>query len=185
MKTPAKEPGPSVALAVFRDPKAVERAVRRLHKEGFNMCNLSVVGRDFEVSDDPAGFVTTGDCTAVGAEIGAFVGGIFGLCVGMGFLVLPVLGPVIVAGPISAALLGGIEGTAGGAALGALAGGLVGWGVPSVHVRKYEQHVKGGKFLVLARGDARAIEHAKSVLWPESPEHLEIFDAQLEPSSHK
>jgi hypothetical protein len=62
--------------------------------------------------------------------------------------------------------------------LGALAGGLVGWGVPSVHARKYEQHVKGGKFVVLARGDSAAIEHAKSVLWSEAPEHLEIFDAQ-------
>ena len=140
------------------------------------MRNLSVVGRDFKVVDKPVGFVTTGDCATAGAEIGAFVAGLFGICVGMAFLIVPGIGPVIVAGPLSAALLGGAEASTVGGAIGAIAGALVGWGVPGVHVAKYETLVKGGKFLILARGESKAIEHAKSVLAPEVPEDLEIFE---------
>jgi hypothetical protein len=140
------------------------------------MRNVSIVGRDFQVDDEPVGFVTTGDCAAAGAEIGAFVGGIFGLCFGMAFLILPGLGFVVVAGPIAAALVGGEEGAVVGAVVGGLAGALVGWGVPSIHARKHETHVKQGKFLVLARGDSEAIEHAKQVLQLEGPDQLEAYE---------
>jgi hypothetical protein len=163
-------------VAVFRDHESVERAVRRLHDEGFDMRNLSIVGRNFQVSDEPAGFVTTGDCAGWGADVGSFMGGIFGLFIGMGFLILPGLGLVIVAGPLTAALLGGIEGSAAGAVVGGLVGALVGWGVPGVHAAKYETHVKGGNFLVLARGGSKAIEHAKSVLSAGAPDSLENYE---------
>jgi uncharacterized membrane protein len=89
-------------VAVFRQQDATERAVRRLHDDGFDMRNVSIVGRGFQVSEEPAGFVTTGDCVEKGAEIGAVLGGFFGLCIGIGFLILPGLGLVIVAGPLSA-----------------------------------------------------------------------------------
>jgi hypothetical protein len=171
----ANQPNESSVIAVYHNHESAERAFRRLHEDGFDMRNVSIVGRDFQVEDEPVGFVTTGDCAAAGAEIGAFVGGIFGLCVGMAFLILPGLGFVIVAGPIAAALVGGEEGALAGAVIGGLAGALVGWGVPGVHARKYETHVKEGKFLVLARGDSETIGHAKQVLQPEGPDQLETY----------
>jgi len=170
------QPGGTV-VAVFRDHDAAERAVRRLHSEGFDMHNLSIVGRDFRASDKPAGFISTRDCVDKGTEIGAFLGGIFGLCVGMGFLILPGLGLVIAAGPIAAALLGEMEGTAGGAVVGGLAAALVSWGVPRFHAGNYQAHVVSGKFLVIVRGSPQAIEHAKSVLKSESPDVLDGYEA--------
>ncbi len=92
------------------------------------------------------------------------------------FLILPGVGPVIVAGPLSAALLGGMEGAIAGAALGALGGALVGWGVPRDQALKYETQVKAGKFLVIARGNAADIARGKALLAPDTPEHLEVFE---------
>jgi hypothetical protein len=175
----ANQPNALSVIAVYHDHESTERAVRRLHEDGFDMRNVSIVGRDFQTGDEPVGFVTTGDCAATGAEIGAFLGGIFGLCVGAAFLILPGMGIVIAAGPIAAALVGGEEGALAGAVVGGLAGALVGWGIPGVHALKYETHVKDGKFLVLARGDSKTIEHAKSVLRPEGPDHLETYESEV------
>ncbi len=144
----AASPVGSSIIAVYPSHEAAEDAVRLLHKQGFPMSNLSIVGRDFQMSEVPVGFVTAGDFAASGAGTGAWVGGLFGLLVGAAFLILPGLGPVIVAGPLSAALLGGLEGAVAGAALGALGGALVGWGIPREQALKYETQVKAGKFLV-------------------------------------
>lgn len=164
----------SSIVAVYPNHAAAERAVRLLHKEGFAMRDLSIVGRDFQMTEEPVGFVSAGDYAAAGAGTGAWVGGLFGLLVGAAFLVLPGLGPVIVAGPLSAALLGGLEGALAGAAIGALAGALVGWGVPKEHAIRYEAQVRAGKFLVVARGTPDEIRHARTLLAPEAPESLDV-----------
>jgi hypothetical protein len=36
--------------------------------------------------------------------------------------------------------------------------------------------VKAGKFLVVARGGSEQIARAKTLLAPDSPEHLEVFE---------
>jgi hypothetical protein len=76
-------------VAVYGDHPAAERALRRLHQGGLAMTDLSIVGRDFQVSEEPVGFVGAGDYAKVGAQTGAWFGGLFGLCVGAAFLVLP------------------------------------------------------------------------------------------------
>ena len=103
---------------------------------------------------------------------------LFGLLIGAAFLVLPGVGPVIVAGPLSAALLGALEGALAGAALGALAGALVGWGVPKDQAIKYEAQVKAGKFLVVARGTPEQIERAKTLLATGQHEEVEAYEAR-------
>lgn len=173
----ADAPKTSSVVAVYPDHASAERAVRRLHQAGFAMHDLSIVGRDFQTSEQPVGFVTTGDFASAGAGTGAWVGGLFGLLVGAAFLILPGIGPVIVAGPLSAAIMGGIEGALAGAAVGALSGALVGWGVPMEHAMKFETHVKAGKFLVTARGSSADITRAYSLLAPDEPEHLEVYEA--------
>jgi uncharacterized membrane protein len=161
-------------VAVFPDHESAEEAVRRLLKEGFEMKDVSIVGRDFQVTEEPIGFVSTSDFAKIGAGTGAWVG----LLVGAAFLVLPGVGPVIIAGPLSAALLGGLEGALAGAALGALSGALVGWGIPKNQALKYEAQVKAGKFLVLARGTPEKIEGAKAILTTGRQEGVETYQAE-------
>jgi uncharacterized membrane protein len=178
---PRDPSGQGRVVAVYEDHDRMERAVRRLHDEHFDMRDVSIVGRDFQTNNEPVGFVAKGDYVQAGAEIGAFVGGIFALCIGMGFLILPGVGFVIVAGPVAAALLAEIEGMAAGATVGGLVGALVAWGVPRRQAVEYQDHVKSGKFLVLVRGDAQKIEHARSVLCPEAPARLEVYRDSTKP----
>jgi hypothetical protein len=175
--TASSPPAPSASsvVAVYPDHASAEQAVRLLHTEGFSMRDLSIVGRDFQVSEEPIGFVNAGDYAATGAGTGAWVGGLFGLLIGAAFLVLPGVGPVVIAGPLLVALLGGLEGAVAGATIGCLSGALVGWGVPGDEAIKYETQVKAGKFLVAARGTRDALERARHTLTPQSPERLDIY----------
>src|SRR4051812_16912494 len=165
-------------VAVYPDHESAEEAVRRLLKEGFEMKDVSIVGRDFQVTEEPIGFVSARDFAAVGAGTGAWVGGLFGLLLGAAFLVLPGVGPVVIAGPLSAALLGGLEGAVAGAALGALSGALVGWGIPKNQALKYEAQVKAGKFLVVVRGTPEQIERARTLLTTGKQENVDVYEAE-------
>ena len=166
------------AVAVYPDHASAEEAVRRLVKDGFSMQNVSIVGRDFSVVEEPIGFLNTGDFAKVGAATGAWIGGLFGLLLGAAFLVLPGVGPVIIAGPFSAAILGGLEGALAGAAMGALSGALVGWGVPKNQALKYEAEVKAGKFLVMVRGTPEEIARAKTILTTGRQESVDTYEAE-------
>jgi uncharacterized membrane protein len=161
--TPPSTPSASSVVAVYPDHASAEQAVRLLHTDGFSMGDLSIVGRDFQVSEEPVGFVNAGDYAATGAGTGAWVGGLFGLLVGAAFLVLPGVGPVVIAGPLLVALLGGLEGA------------VAGWGIPREEALKYETQVKAGKFLVIARGTRDALERARHTLAPQSPERLDVY----------
>jgi uncharacterized membrane protein len=165
-------------VAVYPTHDLAEKATRRLIEEGFAMKDVSIVGRDFQATEGPIGFVSTKDFAEVGAGTGAWVGGLFGLLIGAAFLVLPGVGPVVVAGPIAAALLGALEGALAGAALGALSGALVGWGVPKDQALKYESQIKVGKFLVIARGTPELVEKAKAILIQGQNDGIEIYDEQ-------
>ena len=101
---------PSSIVAVYPDHDAAEHAVRQLHEAGIAMSDLSIVGRDFQTTEEPVGFVSAKDYATAGAATGAWFGGLFGLCVGAAFLILPGIGPIVVAGPLTAALVAGIEG---------------------------------------------------------------------------
>jgi hypothetical protein len=165
----------SSIVAVYPDHPSAERALRRLHEDGFALCDLSIVGRDFQTSEEPIGFVSVGDYATAGAKTGAWFGGLFGLVVGAAFLVLPGVGPIVVAGPLAAAVVAGVEGALAGTALGSLAGALVGWGVPRNRALKYEKEVKGGKFLVLVRGKPEVITRARNLLTTHSADNIEVY----------
>jgi hypothetical protein len=137
------------------------------------MCDLSIVGRDFQVTEEPIGFATAGDCAKAGAKTGACFGGIFGLLVGAAFLILPGVGPIVVAGPLAAAIVAGLEGALAGTAIGSLAGALIGWGIPHERALKYETQVKGGKFLVVVHGTDEVVARARELLGRQTEEHDE------------
>jgi hypothetical protein len=96
----------------------------------------------------------TGDATAAGAGMGAVLGGLAGMLVGLGALIIPGIGPVLAAGPL-ATVLSGIIGAGVGAVGGGIAGGLIGalvdMGVPEDQAQYYAEGVRRGGVLVTAR----------------------------------
>jgi hypothetical protein len=174
-----KTDGRTTVIAVYPDHASAEDAVRRLQKEGVPLQNLSIIGKDFQAVEHPVGFVTTGTVAGEGARVGAWTGGIFGLLLGAAFLILPGVGPVVIAGPLAAAVLGGVEGALAGAAFGGLTGALVGLGISKDRAIRYESQVKAGKFLVTLRGDGPQIEHAKSLFKAAKAEATEVIPASV------
>jgi hypothetical protein len=170
------EVGSSI-VAVYPDHAAAEAAVRQLHEAGFPMCDLSIIGRNFQTTEEPVGFVSASDYATAGAKTGASFGGLLGLLVGSAFLVLPVVGPVVVAGPLAASILAGIEGAIAGTALGSLTGALVGWGVPKERAIKYETQIEGGKFIVVVRGALEVVTRARTLLASHDSEH-EVYEPE-------
>jgi hypothetical protein len=157
-------------IAVYPDHDSAEDAVRRLQAEGVDMKNVSIIGKDFQAVEKPVGFVTTGSVAKDGAKVGAWSGGIFGLLVGAAILIVPGVGPVIIA----AALLGGVEGALGGAAMGGLTGALVGLGVSKDKAIRYQSEVNTGRFLVTLEDDSAQVERAKFLLAAGKAEVAEV-----------
>jgi hypothetical protein len=59
---------------------------------------------------------------------------------------------------------------------GSLAGALVGWGVPKDRAIKYEEHVKGGKILVVVRSIPKIVAGAHSLLAAQGPDHINVYE---------
>jgi uncharacterized membrane protein len=166
------------AVSTFPSHAEAEAAVLELQKAGFDMQNISIIGKDYETSEHVRGFLTWKDTAKAGAGTagywGTFFGGLFGILTGVGLLFVPGVGPVIVAGPVAGVLAGWIEGMivggVGAAVVGGLAGALVGLGIPKDQALKYETEIKAGKFLLIVSGTDEEIDRARQILVKSSPE---------------
>lgn len=153
---------------------SAEEAVRNLQEGGFPVEQVSILAQNLQSEKKVHGYVTACDTSKAGAKTGAWFGGLFGVLVGAGFLWIPGVGPLLVAGPLAAVLLGGVEGAVGGAAFGGLLGGLSGWGISKKHILKYEEQLRGGKYLVVAHGSGEELDKAQSVMRATEPSELEL-----------
>jgi hypothetical protein len=151
-------------VGIYHKMDEAEKAVRALDRAGFPIKQVTIASKDISSEKAVHGYVTACDVSKQGAATGAWLGGIFGLLVGAAFMWVPGIGPVVVAGSLSAALLGGVEGALAGSALGGILSGLAAWGISKQHILKYEEVVKAGKFLVVAHGTADEVKKAQEVL---------------------
>jgi hypothetical protein len=109
--------------------------------------------------------------------MGAFWGGLWGLLFGAGLFLIPGLGPVLVAGPILAAVVGALESALVVGGLSALTAALVSMGIPKEQSIKYEAELKADKYLLIAHGTADEVERARAILVETSPASLETHEA--------
>ncbi len=136
----------------LRPHAEAEKAVRDLQKSGFDMRKLSIVGKDYHPDEDVVGYYTTGDRVKARSKTGAFWGGLWELLFGFAFFLIPGIGPLVVAGPLVAWIVGALEGTVIVGALSALGAGLYSIGIPKDSLLEYEKHIKMGQYLVIAHG---------------------------------
>jgi len=143
----------TTVVGVFHDEQRAQEAVRALRQAGFRENQISVLGQHH---DHDGNATDAGDHTGTGALAGAATGaGVAALwSLGITFGVVPVIGPILAAGPIAAALLS----AAGGAAAGGIVGALVGMGIPEDEASYYEGEIKSGRVLVTVHADGRDAE---------------------------
>jgi len=162
-----------IAVAVYDIHTQAESAVKALQRAGFDMKKLSIIGRDYHTEEHVVGFLNAGDRARYFGKLGAFWGGLMGILFGSALLFVPVIGHVIILGPLAATIFGGLQGAAlvGGAS--ALVGALMAIGIPRDSVLRYETALKADKFLLIVHGNAQEIQRAHELL---STSGLASFD---------
>jgi len=151
------------AVAVYRTHAEAEFAVKDLEKSGFDMTKLSIAGRDYHTDEHVVGYYNTGDRMKAWGKTGAFWGGLWGFMFGAFFLV-PGVGPILVAGPLVAWIVGAAEGAVVVGGLSVLGAGLASAGIPKDSILKYESELEAGRYVLLAHGSLKEVANAKAQL---------------------
>jgi hypothetical protein len=173
------------AVGVFPHRRDAEAALRDLRDSGFDMDDVSVVGKDAGSHDQIAGVEMSNKATgnkadegaATGAATGAALGGLGGLLVGLGALAIPGIGPVMAGGALATALATAATGGAIGAAAGGLTGALVGLGIPEERARYYNDRVNHGDYLVMLDGSDEELRRAQPILVRHGIQDWGFYDA--------
>jgi uncharacterized membrane protein len=171
-------PDTNAVIAIYDTHAAAENAVKELQKSSFDMKKLSVVGKDYHTDEQVVGYYNAGDRMKYWGKMGAFWGGLWGLLVGAAFFWVPGVGPLLVAGPVAAWIIGAVEGAVVVGGLSALGAALYSVGIPKDSVVKYETAIKADKFLVVAHGTADEVAKAKDILNTTKPAELNQHSLQ-------
>jgi hypothetical protein len=169
-------------IAVFAEHEAAETAVKQLTAAGFEMKNLSVVGKGFHTEEKVVGFYNFGDRVKFWGARGAFWGGFWGLFLGGLFMTVPVVGHVIVLGYLAAIAVSAAESAVLVGGLSALGAALYSIGIPKDSVIQYEALVKADGFLVMAHGSAEEMARARAILGTANPSQLEVHAGAASPA---
>ena len=169
-------------VAVFARHTATESAIQLLEKGGFDTTQLSIIGRDFYSEDGVFGFYTTGEHIRYWGKLGAFWSRLWGLLVGAAFLIVPGMGPVIVAGRIASWIVGPLETAIVIGGLTAIGSGLVSLGMSRDSVLEYETSLKMGKYLLIAHGAMEELGKAFALLKASAAEQVELHHLAAEGS---
>jgi len=128
------------------EPQANE-ILTHLRNLGFSSSEVSVL-----LKQDDTRNISMKEDAVRGARTGGIAGGILGALAGLTVLTVPVLGPLVVAGPILSAL--------GGAAVGGVVGGLAGGsgalthiGIPHEESARVEQRLHEGAILIAVHSE--------------------------------
>jgi hypothetical protein len=117
--------------------------------------------------------------------MGAFWGGLWGMLFGAAFFVIPGLGPILVAGPLVAWIVGALEGAVVVGGLSALGAGLYSIGIPKDSVVKYETALKSDKFILLAHGTVVEVAKAREILERTRPVEIAVHAMEREQLADK
>jgi hypothetical protein len=166
-------------IGVFPDHQAAEAAVKGLADAGFDMKNLSLVGKGYHSDEKVIGFYGSGDRIKFWGSRGAFWGGFWGLFFGGLFMTIPVVGHVIVLGYFAATVVSAVESAALVGGLSALGAALYSIGIPKDSVIQYESAMKADSFLVMAHGSDAEVARAKKILGAANPSRLDVVTAKV------
>src|SRR5271155_6065238 len=97
-------------VAIYDTHTDADRAVKELQRGGVDMHKLSIVGKGYHTEEQVVGYYNTGDRMKYWGKVGAFWGGFWGLLFGSAFFAIPGIGPVLMAGPVVAGVVGAVEG---------------------------------------------------------------------------
>ncbi len=139
-------------IGIYPDRTTVSDAVDVLHKAGYRAMDISVLSSDNKGSKDFGHEKRTKglEGAAIGAAAGAVVGAVLAWLVSTQTVTISVLGPLVAAGPVFAAMAG----AAAGGALGWILGWLAGARLPEYVAKRYAGRIRHGGILLSVHCDS-------------------------------
>ncbi len=153
------------AVGLFSKHVDAETAVKALQRSGFDMRNLSVIGKEAQTTENVIGYYNTGDRMAAWGKYSLFWRSMWAIVLGSAFVVVPGIGPLLVGGPMVAWLVNVLESAAvvpGGTT--ALGGALASIGIPRESIVVYETSIRANKFVLIVHGTREEAARARRVL---------------------
>jgi uncharacterized membrane protein len=151
-------------VAVYETHEQAENAVKELQEGGIDMKSLSIAAKDTHTDEHVVGYYNAGDRMKRWGKMGAYWGGFWGLLFGSAMFAIPGLGPILVAGPLVAWIVAGLEGAVVVGGVSAVGAGLASIGIPHDSIVEYEVALKSDKFVLLVHGSAATVDKAKHIL---------------------
>jgi uncharacterized membrane protein len=151
-------------VAIYDTHEQAEHAIKELQQAGIDMKSLSIAARNTHTDEHVVGYYNTGDRMKYWGKMGAFWGGFWGLLFGSALFAIPGLGPILVAGPLVAWIIAGLEGAVVVGGVSAVGAGLVSIGIPKDSVVKYDVALKTDKFLLVVHGTPADVDKAKDII---------------------
>lgn len=139
-------------IGIYPDRTTVSDAVGVLQKAGYRAMDISVLSSDNQGSKDFAHEKRTKalEGAATGAAAGAVVGAVLAWLVCIQTVTITVLGPLVAAGPVLAAMAG----AGAGGALGWIVGLLAGVRLPEYVAKRYAGRIRRGGILLSVHCDS-------------------------------
>jgi uncharacterized membrane protein len=161
-------------VAIYDTHEQAEHAIKELQEAGVDMKSLSIAGRDTHTDEHVVGYYNAGDRMKYWGKIGAFWGGFWGLLFGSALFSIPGLGPILVAGPLVAWIIAGLEGAVVVGGVSAVGAALVSIGIPKDSVLQYDVALKTDKFLLVVHGGSEAVDNAREIIARTQPSHYAV-----------
>ncbi|RXH55878.1 hypothetical protein GRAN_2735 [Granulicella sibirica] len=128
------------------------------------MKTLSIAAKDTHTDEHVVGYYNAGDRMKYWGKMGAYWGGFWGLLFGSAMFGIPGIGPLLVAGPLVAWIVAGLEGAVVVGGVSALGAGLVSIGIPKDSVVEYETAIKSDKFVLIVHGSFDDVKKAEDII---------------------
>lgn len=164
MNAPANAVSADPVVAVHDTHSGAEAAVKALERGGFDMKAVSIVGKGGRGEERAHGFYALGDRMRAFGATGGFWGAAWALLLGSAVFVMPPLGVVVAAGPITLALVAALESAVVVGGVSALCMALVSLGIPHEQAIRYEADVAADRFLVIVHGSPDDADRARRIL---------------------
>jgi Heat induced stress protein YflT len=136
-------------VGIYDREDEAAQAVNELKNQGYAQEAISMITNNREMLEklgiDKPTRSKMNESAKTGAAAGSLLGGLAGLLAGFGAFTIPGIGPILAAGPIAAAFVGGSAGIG----VGGITGALIGLGIPEEDANRYEQELQQEKILVL------------------------------------
>lgn len=153
-----------VDALILKTHAEAENAVEELQRSGFDLKNLSIVGKDYQTKEHVVGYYNAGDSISYWGKQGSFWGGMWGTLSGSAFFLVPGFGPLLVAGPLVAAIVAGLQGTYMVRGLSALGAGFNSLGIPRDNILAYESAIKSERLVLVLHGSTDELAKASDIL---------------------